>query len=79
MPRSSPTPPRTEIPAELREMGTRARRLAREVSDPPAQANLIAFAEELEARAAALETAPQTVSHQEAATAQRSDPDLGQS
>jgi hypothetical protein len=42
-------------------------------------ANLTAFAGELEARAAALAPAAQTISHDEAAAVQRSDPDLGQS
>ena len=41
-------------------------------------ARLNAFAEELEARAAALEPPSQTISHDEAAAAQRTDPDIGQ-
>ena len=78
MPRGSdPAPSRTETPAGLRETATRARRLAANMLDRQTIASLIAFAEEQEARAAALETAPQTISHQ-AAAAQRSDPYLSQ-
>jgi hypothetical protein len=69
--RPSSTP---QTAAELRTEATRARRLAREILDPPAKAELIAFAEEREARAAALETAPQTVSHPGTAAAQPPDP-----
>jgi len=47
--------------------------------DQEAKASLIAFAEEMEATAAAQEPAAQTVSHNEAAAVQRSDPDVGQS
>jgi hypothetical protein len=65
--RPSSTP---QTAAELRTEATRARRLAREILDPPARVELIAFAEEMEARAAALETA----SHQGAAAAQPPDP-----
>jgi hypothetical protein len=80
MPRGSdPTQPRTETPAGLRDMAARARRLAAGMLDQQTITGLTEFAAELEARAAALETAPQTISHQEAAAAQRSDPDLGQS
>jgi hypothetical protein len=80
MPRGSdPAPPRIETPAGLRDMAARARRLAGTVLDQQTITELTAFAEELEARAAALATAPQTVSHQEAAAVLRSDPDLGQS
>ena len=80
MPRGSePAPPRPETPAGLHDMAARARRHAADMLDEQTIANLTAFAAELEARAAALETAPQTISHQEAAAAQRSDPDLGQS
>ena len=80
MPRGiDPGPPGVETPAGPREMAARACRLARDMLDEQTIANLTAFAAELEARAATLETAPQTVSHQEAAALQRSDPDLGQS
>ena len=79
MPRGSdPAFPRTETPAGLREMAARARRHAWG-TDELTKARLNAFAEELEAGAAALEPPPQTISHDEAAAAQRSDPDLGQS
>ena len=56
MPRGSdPAPLRTETPAVLRDMAIRAWRLAVNTLDQQAAANLIAFAAELEARAAALE------------------------
>ncbi len=78
MPRGTdPAKPRTETPAGLRDMAARARRLASGMPDELTVARLNAFAEELEVRAAALEPPPQTVSHDEAAAAQRSDPDLG--
>lgn len=80
MPRGSEAAPlRTETPADLRAMGLRARRLAANTLDDRASASLLAYAEELEARAAALEKAPKTISHEEAGAAQRSDPDIGQS
>ena len=80
MPRGTdPAPPRTETPAGLREMASRAQRLARSSTDRLTSTRLIEFARELEARAAALEPPAQTISHHEAAAAQRSDPDLGQS
>jgi hypothetical protein len=80
MPRGTdPGPPRTETPAGLREMAARARRLVQGMTDEQTIANLTAFAAELEARAAALEPAAQTISHDQAVAAQRSDPDLGQS
>ena len=80
MPRGiDPGPPRVETPAGLREMAARARRLAQGMLDEQTIANLTAFAAELEARAAALEPAAQTISHDEAVAVQRSDPDLGQS
>jgi hypothetical protein len=81
MPRGSsdlPRPP-TETPAGLREMAARARRLARNILDGQTIKGLTELAEELETRAAAMEAAPQTVSHDEAAALQQSDPDLGQS
>jgi hypothetical protein len=79
MPRGSdPARPRAETPAGLREMAARARRHSWG-TDELTTARLNAFAEELEARAAALEPLPQTISHDEAAAAQRSDPDIGQS
>jgi hypothetical protein len=59
---------RPETAAELRQVAARARRLAGEILDRQAEATLIAFAEEMEARAAALE--PIAV--------QRSDPDASQ-
>jgi len=79
MPRGTdPGPPRTETPAGLRDMAARAR-LAADMLDQQTITNLTAFAAELEARTAALETAQRAVSQQEAAAVQRSDPDLGQS
>jgi ATP phosphoribosyltransferase regulatory subunit HisZ len=80
MPRGiEPGQPRTETPAGLREMAARARRLVQGQLDKQTIANLTAFAAELEARAAALEPAAQTISHDEAVAVQRADPDLGQS
>ncbi len=80
MPRGTdPAQSRVETPTGLREMAARARRLAQGSLDQQTFANLTAFAVELEARAAALEPAAQTISHDEAAAAQRADPDLGQS
>ncbi len=69
MPREiSDRPPlRRDTPEALREMAMRARRLARGMLDEQTIANLTAFAEELEAQAAALGTAPQIFSHDEAA------------
>ena len=79
MPReiSNRPPLRSDTPEILREMATRARLYA--WRDELTVARLNAFAEELEARAATLEIAPQVVSHDEAAATERSDPDLGQS
>jgi hypothetical protein len=70
---------RMETPDGLREMAARARRLARSVLDELTAHNLTEFAQELEARARALEPPVQTVNHEAAAAMQRSDPDLGQS
>jgi hypothetical protein len=60
MPHESDEPPGSipQTAAELRAEATHARHLARQILDRPAEANLIALAEELEARAAALEGAP---------------------
>lgn len=57
MPRESDERPSTrpQTAAELRAVAARARRLAGEILDPPAGAKLLALAEEMEARAAALE------------------------
>ena len=78
MPRGSdPAPPRTETPAGLREMAARARRLA-DWGDEEIRMRLTAFAQELEARASALELPPQTIDHETAAAMQRSDPSLNQ-
>ena len=80
MPRGSdPAPPRTETPAGLREMAARARRLAQGMLDEQTITRLTEFAQELEARAAALEPAAQTFTHSDAVAVQRSDPDVGQS
>ena len=74
MPRGSdPAPPRLETPAGLREMADRARRLARAVLDGQTNANLTAFAAELEARSAALEPAAQPITHSEAAAVQQAE------
>ena len=79
MPRGSdPAPYRTETPAGLRDMAARARRLAWGTDDLTI-ARITEFAEELEARAAALEQAEQTFTHSEAAAIQSSDPDIGES
>ncbi len=63
---------RTETPSGLRDMAARARRLARNILDQQVIRHLIEFAEELEARAAALEPAPQPI------PLQRSDPEAGE-
>jgi hypothetical protein len=49
-----------QTPAELRDQAARARRLARYVSGDEAETRLLELAEELEAKAVALET-PQVV------------------
>jgi hypothetical protein len=59
-------------------MATRARRLAATTLAKLTADRLTEFADELEARATALETAPQIVGHEQAAAVQHSDPDLGQ-
>ena len=77
MPRGTePAPPRTETPAGLREMATRARRLVHGLDELTIH-RMNEFAEELEARAAALEQGEQVVSHSNAAMMRRSDPDIG--
>ena len=77
MPRGSSdlSDPPIETPAGLREMAARARRLARSVLDRQTIEVLTEFARELEARAAALETAPQTFTHDAAAAVQRIEDD----
>jgi hypothetical protein len=58
---SEPAPSRIETPASLRQMGFRARRLAANILlDERTITSLIAFAEEVEAQATAMETAPKT-------------------
>ena len=58
MPRGSKAvPSRTETAANLRQAALHARRLAALVFDDRAGATLTAYAEEMEARAAALESA----------------------
>jgi len=69
---------RPETAAELREVAARARRFARQILDQQAEATLIAFAEEMEARAAALEPSARSGSHSGAVAVQRSDPDASQ-
>jgi hypothetical protein len=70
MPRGS-SDPSIETAAGLRQMAARARRLARGSLDRQTVEALTEFAQELEARAAALEPAPQTFSHDAAAAVQR--------
>jgi hypothetical protein len=69
--------PGPQSAVELREVAARARRLARQILDPQAETMLMGFAEEMEARAAALETAAQSVSHSDAVAVQWSDPNAG--
>jgi hypothetical protein len=59
-------------------VAARARLLARQILDPQAETMLIGFAEEMEARAAVLETATQSVSRSDAVAVQWSDPDARQ-
>ena len=78
MPReiSNRPPVRSDAPETFREMARRARRLAQEIIlDQEARSRLIEFAEELDAKAATLETTPQTFSHDEAVVVQKDDPD----
>ena len=57
---SEPAPSHTETPASLRQMAFRARRLAANLLlDERTIISLIAYAADVEARATALETAPQ--------------------
>jgi hypothetical protein len=70
-----PHPP-CETPAGLRERAARARRLARAILDQQTITGLTALAQELEARAAALE--PQHVSHSDAVAVERSGHDASQ-
>ena len=56
-------------------MAGHARRLARSAGDQESSTRLIEFAEELEARAAALENAPQVFSHDDAAAIQKIEDD----
>ena len=79
MPRSlnDPSQAPVETPAGLRSMAARARRLARNAGDQDSSTKLIEFAEELEARAAALETAPQVITHAEAAAIQKVEDHVG--
>ncbi len=59
-------------------MATRARRLALGIDERTA-AQLREFAQETEARAAALEHSEQVFTHSDAAAIQRNDPDVGES
>ena len=65
-----------ETPAGLRTMANHARRLARNAGDEEATTKLIEFAEELEAKAATLEAAPQTFTHDDAAVIQNIEDDV---
>jgi hypothetical protein len=78
MPRGSIDLPHSacETSAGLRERAGRARRLARAILDQQAIAGLTALAQELEARAAALE--PLQISHSGAVAVQQTDPDASQ-
>ena len=79
MPRGSdPATMRTETPAALRDMAGRARRLARDILDQQTITRLTEFAQELEARAAALEPAAQTYDHGDAAAVQKVEDSTGQ-
>jgi hypothetical protein len=75
MPRGSSDPSDLpiETPAGLREMAARARRLARSVFARQTVEALTGFAQELEARAAALEPAPKNFSHDAAALCRRAE------
>ena len=58
---SEPAPSHTETPASLRQMGFRARRLAANLLlDERTIISLIAYAEDVEARATAMESTPKT-------------------
>jgi hypothetical protein len=63
MPRGSSdlADPPIETPAGLREMAAHARRLARDILDRQTVEALTEFAQDLEARAAALEPAPKNL------------------
>jgi hypothetical protein len=81
MPRESnelPSPRGHRTAVELREVAARARRLARQILDPQAETMLIGFADEMEARAATLETAAESVGRGEGVAVQWSDPNAGQ-
>jgi hypothetical protein len=68
------------IPLGLyREIATRARRLAWGMSDELSMARLNAFAAELDAQAAALDTTPHVFSHDEAAAVRSAEDDADQS
>jgi hypothetical protein len=55
MPPASSDPTRTDTPAGLRELAARARRLAKELTDEAEAKRFVEIAEEMEAKAAALE------------------------
>jgi hypothetical protein len=63
---------RTETRSDLRDMAARARRLARNILDQQMIRQLIELAEELEARASALDLTPKPI------PIERSDPEAGQ-
>ena len=79
MPHGSDEPfdPRPQTVAALREVAARRRRLAGEIFDQQAEAMLVAFAVEMEARAAARDRSAQNVSRSDAVAVQRSNPDEG--
>lgn len=72
-----PHPPLTETPAGLRDKAVRARRLAGAMTDELTVSRLNAFAGELEARAAALDPAAQTLTHREAVAVQQAESSAG--
>jgi hypothetical protein len=55
MPSASSDRTRTDTPAGLRELAARARRLAQELTDEAEASQFIGIADEMEAKAAALE------------------------
>jgi hypothetical protein len=75
---NEPSDPRPQTAAELREVAARARRLAGEILDQQAEAMLVAFAMEMEARAAALDRSAQNISQSDAVAVQWSSPDATQ-
>ncbi len=63
MPPASSDPIQTDTPAGLRDLAARARRLAQELTDEAEAKRFIGIAEEMEAKAAALEARTQAERH----------------